>query len=95
MVVDFFSLIFPGFCLIAITLEDLYPSDYHDYTFGEADHKNMVGVFSFSRFVPRGPAWTISVDDDFELCEAEKMLLTRRACQVRKIIFVTTLDVSS
>ncbi len=40
------------YCLIAVTLEDLYPRDEHDYVFGLARLHQRVGVFSFARYHP-------------------------------------------
>lgn len=41
-----------GFCLLAVTLADLYPSDSWNYVFGLASPGRAVGVYSFARFDP-------------------------------------------
>lgn len=41
-----------AYCLIAVTLEDLYPSDEFAYVFGFARLHARVGVFSFARYHP-------------------------------------------
>lgn len=52
-----------GFCLVAVTLEDLYPRNDWNYVFGLASLTNRVGVYSFARFDPaffgavRPPDW--------------------------------------
>ena len=41
-----------AYCLIAVTLEDLYPRDDFNYVFGLARLRSRVGVFSFARYHP-------------------------------------------
>lgn len=41
-----------AYCLIAVTLEDLYPSEDYNYVFGLARLHTRVGVFSFARYHP-------------------------------------------
>ncbi len=41
-----------GFCLLAITTEDLYPDPRWNFVFGQASLQNRVGVFSFARYDP-------------------------------------------
>lgn len=41
-----------AYCLIAVTLEDLYPGADHNYVFGMARLHSRVGVFSFARYHP-------------------------------------------
>lgn len=41
-----------AYCLIAVTLEDLYPGDDFNYVFGLARLTARVGVFSFARYHP-------------------------------------------
>ncbi|MBW2340858.1 MAG: hypothetical protein JRF50_11035 [Deltaproteobacteria bacterium] len=43
----------PGaFCLLAITMEDLYPDPSWNFVFGQASLRDRVGVFSFARYDP-------------------------------------------
>lgn len=41
-----------AFCLLAITMEDLYPHPTWNFVFGQASLSNRVGVFSFARYDP-------------------------------------------
>jgi len=38
------------FCVMAVTMIDLYPCDSWNFVFGEADQRHSVGVFSFARY---------------------------------------------
>jgi archaemetzincin len=44
----------PGdaYCVIAITMEDLYPEQSWNFVFGQASLRDRVGVFSFARYDP-------------------------------------------
>jgi archaemetzincin len=41
-----------GFCILAITMEDLYPDPTWNFVFGQASLRNRVGVFSLARYSP-------------------------------------------
>jgi archaemetzincin len=41
-----------GFCLCAVTMEDLYPHPSWNFVFGQASPHNGVGVYSFVRYDP-------------------------------------------
>jgi len=41
-----------GFCLLAITTEDLYPEASWNFVFGQASLRDRVGVYSFARYDP-------------------------------------------
>jgi archaemetzincin len=41
-----------GFCLLAITMEDLYPEASWNFVFGQASLDERVGVYSFARYNP-------------------------------------------
>ena len=43
---------FDAFCVLAITMEDLYPDPSWNFVFGEASPQNGVGIFSFARYDP-------------------------------------------
>lgn len=63
-----------AFCVLAITMEDLYPEPSWNFVFGQASLRGRVGVYSFARYDPvfygqkRGKDY-------------EKILL-RRSCRV-------------
>jgi archaemetzincin len=44
----------PGnaFCVLAVTMEDLYPDRRWNFVFGQASQSDRVGVFSFARYDP-------------------------------------------
>jgi archaemetzincin len=41
-----------AFCVIAITMEDLYPEQSWNFVFGQASLRERVGVYSFARYDP-------------------------------------------
>jgi archaemetzincin len=41
-----------AFCVLAITMEDLYPDPRWNFVFGQASQQDRVGVFSFTRYDP-------------------------------------------
>jgi len=41
-----------AFCLLAITMEDLYPHPSWNFVFGQASPHDRVGIFSFARYDP-------------------------------------------
>ena len=41
-----------AFCVIAITMEDLYPDPSWNFVFGQASLRERVGVYSFARYDP-------------------------------------------
>ncbi len=41
-----------AFCLMAITMEDLYPHPSWNFVFGQASLRERVGVYSFARYDP-------------------------------------------
>jgi archaemetzincin len=41
-----------AFCVLAITMEDLYPDPRWNFVFGQASLQDRVGVFSFARYDP-------------------------------------------
>jgi archaemetzincin len=46
------NLPFDAFCVLAITMEDLYPHPSWNFVFGQASLRERVGVFSFARYDP-------------------------------------------
>ena len=63
-----------AFCLLAVTMEDLYPDPNWNFVFGQASLRERVGVYSFARYDPAfyGQART----SDYQT------LLLRRSCKV-------------
>lgn len=63
-----------AFCLLAITMEDLYPQPSWNFVFGETSPYHRVGVFSFARYNPAfyGMKWT----------DQTQKLLLERSCRV-------------
>ncbi|MEE8553110.1 MAG: archaemetzincin, partial [Desulfobacterales bacterium] len=43
---------FDAFCVLVITMEDLYPDPSWNFVFGQASPQDGVGVFSFARYDP-------------------------------------------
>ncbi len=41
-----------AYCLLGITMQDLYPQASWNYVFGQASLRSRVGIFSFARFDP-------------------------------------------
>lgn len=41
-----------GYCILGITMEDLYPGPAWNFVFGEATLTDRAGVFSFARYAP-------------------------------------------
>ncbi len=63
-----------AFCLVAITMEDLYPQPSWNFVFGQASPRQRVGVFSFARY---DPAFYGE-----ERGENYQIILLRRSCKV-------------
>ena len=63
-----------GFCVLAITMDDLYPEPSWNFVFGQASLRERAGVYSFARYDPafygeaRAPGY--------------ETLLLRRSCKV-------------
>ena len=41
-----------AYCLLGITMHDLYPEESWNFVFGQASLRNRVGVYSFARYDP-------------------------------------------
>lgn len=63
-----------AFCLMAITMEDLYPDPAWNFVFGQAAVSQRVAVFSFARYNPSFYGQAEGKDDDH--------LLLHRSCKV-------------
>lgn len=53
-VLTFLKTKLPGdaFCMLAVTMEDLYPDPSWNFVFGQASLRERVGVYSFARYMP-------------------------------------------
>jgi len=63
-----------AFCLLGITMEDLYPEPSWNFVFGQASLRERVGVYSFARYDP--VFFGQARPDDYQT------LLLRRSCKV-------------
>jgi archaemetzincin len=63
-----------AFCILAITMEDLYPEPSWNFVFGQASLRDRVGVYSFARYDP-------AFYGDPRTAGYETLLL-RRSCKV-------------
>jgi archaemetzincin len=63
-----------AFCLLAVTMEDLYPDESWNFVFGQASLSNRTGVYSFARYVP-GFLGQAGGDD-------QRSLMLLRSCKV-------------
>ena len=63
-----------GFCLLAITMNDLYPHPSWNFVFGQASIYDRVGVFSFTRYDPA--FYGEKRDQDY------KRSILKRSCKV-------------
>jgi archaemetzincin len=61
-----------AFCVVAITIRDLYPAPSWNFVFGEASLRDRVGVYSFARYHPQ--FYGISGDRHY--------VVLRRSCKV-------------
>lgn len=63
-----------AFCVLAITMEDLYPEPSWNFVFGQASLRERVGVYSFARYDPA--FYGEPRETNYET------LLLRRSCKV-------------
>lgn len=61
-----------AYCVIAVTMTDLYPRPSWNFVFGMASLRDRVGVFSFARYSPQAD----------ELTESQRLKMTERAFKV-------------
>ena len=75
-VLDFLKARVPAdaFCMLAITMEDLYPEPSWNFVFGQASLRERVGVYSFARYDPA--FYREARDSNYTT------LLLRRSCKV-------------
>lgn len=66
-----------AYCMIGVTMTDLYPHETWNFVFGQAALRARVGVFSFARYHPAFFG-AKTMDDEALLADWEKML--RRSC---------------
>ena len=65
-----------AFCLLAITMEDLYPEPSWNFVFGQASLRERVGVYSFARYHPG-----FDGEPSPQARDAETLML-QRSCKV-------------
>lgn len=63
-----------AYCLLAITMQDLYPDPKWNFVFGQASLRDRVGVYSFARYEP-------SFYGAFARRDSESLIL-QRSCKV-------------
>ncbi len=63
-----------AFCVLGVTMEDLYPHPSWNFVFGQASLRDRVGVFSLARYHPAFYGETRG--------EGHSMLLLKRGCRV-------------
>lgn len=63
-----------AFCVLAITMEDLYPEPSWNFVFGQASFRERVGVYSFARYDPA--FYREKRGKDYE------KIMLRRSCRV-------------
>ncbi|HYY14678.1 MAG TPA: archaemetzincin [Chthoniobacterales bacterium] len=63
-----------AFCVLGITMEDLYPEPSWNFVFGQASLRERVGVYSFARYDP-------AFYGALRTADYERLLL-RRSCKV-------------
>jgi len=59
-----------GYCLLGVTMIDLYPNPDWNFVFGQASLKERVGVYSFARYKPE-------LSDVADLAAAQNLMLRR------------------
>jgi len=68
-----------SYCVVAVTMDDLYPQSSWNFVFGQADMNNMVAVFSFARYSPR---FYDLFENQNPLDKDDYNLLVMRSCSV-------------
>lgn len=63
-----------AFCILAITMQDLYPAPSWNFVFGQASIEHRTGVFSFFRYEPA--VYGLPRDEHYQ------QLLLKRSCKV-------------
>ncbi len=63
-----------AYCLLAVTMTDLYNDPSWNFVFGQASLRDRVGVYSFARYLPR--------TSDIGISEEDWRLLMLRSCKV-------------
>jgi archaemetzincin len=76
-----------SFCLLAVTMKDLYPDPSWNFVFGQASLRERVGVYSFARYLPAVVTAVQAGDPAFYPASAGQpsdyqTLLLRRSCKV-------------
>lgn len=68
-----------AFCVLGITMADLYPHPSWNFVFGQARLRDRVGVYSFARY---HPAFNEEPAETSGTVEMDETLVLRRSCKV-------------
>jgi len=73
-----------AYCVLAITMMDLYPDKRWNFVFGQASTRDRIGVFSFARNHPDffSAGKVVSLDKLSEVSVLAKQLMTWRSCNI-------------
>ena len=73
-----------AYCMLGVTMVDLYPEESWNFVFGRASLVERIGVFSFARYHPNffEPRMRVSVESLEELSLSEYHLMLWRAIKV-------------
>jgi archaemetzincin len=63
-----------AYCVLAVTMTDLYPQPKWNFVFGQGSLKDRVGVYSFARYLPE--------DGGTDATESIEQLLLLRSCKI-------------
>jgi len=71
-----------AFCILAITMDDLYPHPSWNFVFGQASPGDRVGVFSFARYNPVFYGESRSRDADEIMLRRSLRVLAHETCHM-------------
>jgi len=71
-----------AFCVLAITMEDLYPEPSWNFVFGQALLRGRVGVYSFARYDPAFYGEKRGKDYEGPRSAGTQKLILRRSCKI-------------
>lgn len=71
-----------AFCVLALTMEDLYPDPAWNFVFGQASPRDRVGVFSFARYDPAFFGERTKGEDQKVLLRRSCKVLAHEACHL-------------
>jgi archaemetzincin len=71
-----------AYCVLAITMEDLYPETSWNFVFGQASLRDRVGVFSFARYDPAFYGEPRTQDYEIQLLFRSCKVLAHETCHM-------------